>query len=162
MSWANFPAIWIIADHWHKHIYLSVHTLSLQLSPTLCDPMDSSPPGSSVHENIICWLVEFLLSKNCFFPKIIFYIFISQWTHFVINFPPQNHTLQNFLALKMFFFTLISNTEWIIKKPHFLRIKVQRSPKCPGTVIHLFIIFIVIYYIYYVLRGPSPGGTSGR
>ena len=49
MSWANFPAIWIIADHWHKHIYLSVHTMSLQLCLTLCDPMDSSPPGSSVH-----------------------------------------------------------------------------------------------------------------
>ena len=28
---------------------LSVCTLSLQLCPTLCDPMDCSPPGSSVH-----------------------------------------------------------------------------------------------------------------
>ena len=26
-----------------------VHTKSLQLCPTLCDPMDCSPPGSSVH-----------------------------------------------------------------------------------------------------------------
>ena len=27
-----------------------VHAKSLQLCPTLCDPMDCSPPGSSVHE----------------------------------------------------------------------------------------------------------------
>ena len=26
-----------------------VHAQSLQLCPTLCDPMDCSPPGSSVH-----------------------------------------------------------------------------------------------------------------
>ena len=26
-----------------------MHAKSLQLCPTLCDPMDSSPPGSSVH-----------------------------------------------------------------------------------------------------------------
>ena len=26
-----------------------VHAKSLQLCPTLCDPMDCSPPGSSVH-----------------------------------------------------------------------------------------------------------------
>ena len=26
-----------------------IHTKSLQSCPTLCDPMDSSPPGSSVH-----------------------------------------------------------------------------------------------------------------
>ena len=27
----------------------SVHAKSLQLCPTLCDPVDCSPPGSSVH-----------------------------------------------------------------------------------------------------------------
>ena len=30
---------------------LCMHTKSLQLCPTLCDPMDYSPPGSSVHGN---------------------------------------------------------------------------------------------------------------
>ena len=29
--------------------YLCMYVLSLQLCPTLCDPMDCSPPGSSVH-----------------------------------------------------------------------------------------------------------------
>ena len=27
----------------------AMHAKSLQSCPTLCDPMDSSPPGSSVH-----------------------------------------------------------------------------------------------------------------
>ena len=29
---------------------MRVHAQSLQSCPTLCDPMDCSPPGSSVHE----------------------------------------------------------------------------------------------------------------
>ena len=29
---------------------IDVHTKSLQSCPTLCDPLDYSPPGSSVHE----------------------------------------------------------------------------------------------------------------
>ena len=30
-------------------VYVCVYMLVSQLCPTLCDPMDSSPPGSSVH-----------------------------------------------------------------------------------------------------------------
>ena len=30
--------------------YLCMYVLSLQLCPTLCDPMDCSPPGSFVHD----------------------------------------------------------------------------------------------------------------
>ena len=34
----------------HTHIYVvCVCVLVIQLCPTLCDPMDCSPPGSSVH-----------------------------------------------------------------------------------------------------------------
>ena len=29
--------------------YILVHAKSLQLCPTLCDPIDGSPPGSSIH-----------------------------------------------------------------------------------------------------------------
>ena len=29
-----------------------VHAKSLELCPTLCEPVDSSPPGSSVHGNL--------------------------------------------------------------------------------------------------------------
>ena len=31
------------------YMYIYMHAKSLQSCPTLCDPMDSSPPGSSVH-----------------------------------------------------------------------------------------------------------------
>ena len=31
------------------HIHVCVSAKSLQSCPTLCDPMDYSPPGSSVH-----------------------------------------------------------------------------------------------------------------
>ena len=41
---------------WHLHFYVlfitcmrTMHAESLQSCPTLCDPMDSSPAGSSVH-----------------------------------------------------------------------------------------------------------------
>ena len=30
-------------------LYVCVHAKSLQLCPTLCNPMDCSPPGSSIH-----------------------------------------------------------------------------------------------------------------
>ena len=40
--------------------YCTMHAKSLQLCPTLCDPMDCSPPGSSVHgilqARILAWV----------------------------------------------------------------------------------------------------------
>ena len=35
-----------------------VHAKSLQLCPTLCDPMDSSPPGSSIHRILQTRILE--------------------------------------------------------------------------------------------------------
>ena len=35
--------------HSHQRTYACVHAQSLQLCPTLCNPMDCSPPGSFVH-----------------------------------------------------------------------------------------------------------------
>ena len=43
----------------HIHKYVCMHVQSLQSSPTLCNPMDCSPPGSSVHE-----IFFFFLGKN--------------------------------------------------------------------------------------------------
>ena len=34
----------------HRTDHITVSVLVAQLCPTLCDPMDSSPPGSSAHE----------------------------------------------------------------------------------------------------------------
>ena len=36
--------------HTHTHIYIYFMCTCDHLGPTLCDPMDCSPPGSSVHE----------------------------------------------------------------------------------------------------------------
>ena len=33
----------------HTHIHICMHAKSLQSCLTLCDPIDCSPPGSSVH-----------------------------------------------------------------------------------------------------------------
>ena len=47
-SFENTDILFIIFIE-HLIPLLSVCVLSLQLCPTLCDPMDCSPPGSSVH-----------------------------------------------------------------------------------------------------------------
>ena len=38
---------------------------SLQLCPTLCDPMDCSPPGSSVHEILQARILEWVAIPFC-------------------------------------------------------------------------------------------------
>ena len=46
--------------HTHTHTYTHTYVLVAQLCLTLCDPMDCSPPGSSVHrilqERILEWV----------------------------------------------------------------------------------------------------------
>ena len=39
---------------------MHVSTLSLQSCPTLCSPMDSSPPGSLVHGILLARILEWL------------------------------------------------------------------------------------------------------
>ena len=47
----GFAKSWTRLSDWSDLIWylLCVQAKSLQLCPTLCDPMDCSPPGSSVH-----------------------------------------------------------------------------------------------------------------
>ena len=40
--------------------HVCMHTQSLQLCLTLCDLMDSSPPGSSVHGILQAWILEWI------------------------------------------------------------------------------------------------------
>ena len=51
-------------------IYACMHAQSLQACPTLCDPLDCSPPGSSVHgilqAKILDWVAT--LSSRGIFP----------------------------------------------------------------------------------------------
>ena len=41
-------------------MYACMHAKLLQLCPTLCDPMDSSPPGSSVHRTLQARTLEWV------------------------------------------------------------------------------------------------------
>ena len=49
---------------WYKYSYVWVHALSLQLCPTLCDPMDWSPPGSSVHVIFQARILEWVITSS--------------------------------------------------------------------------------------------------
>ena len=62
-----------VYTHTHTHIYVvCVCVLVIQLCPTLCDPMDCSPPGSSVHRisqaRILEW-VAIPFSKGSSWPR---------------------------------------------------------------------------------------------
>ena len=62
---SHIPSSWLTGyvtlDRW-----LTLHKLSLcraevaQSCPTLCDPMDCSPPGSSVHGVFRAWILEWV------------------------------------------------------------------------------------------------------
>ena len=41
-------------------LYVCVHAKSLQSCPTLCDPMDHSPPGSSVQRILQARILEWV------------------------------------------------------------------------------------------------------
>ena len=49
-----------------------MHTKSLQSCPTLCDPIDYSPPGSSVHGILLARILEWIAissSRGSFQPR---------------------------------------------------------------------------------------------
>ena len=43
-----------------KYSYAAAAAKSLQLYPTLCDPRNSSPPGSSVHGILLARILEWV------------------------------------------------------------------------------------------------------
>ena len=49
---------WIL-DHWESYPYAAA-AKSLQSSPTLCDPIDGSPPGSSVSWSLQARVLEWI------------------------------------------------------------------------------------------------------
>ena len=46
--------------HWLRCFYLQSKSVVAQLCPTLCDPMDCSPPGSSVHGILQARILEWV------------------------------------------------------------------------------------------------------
>ena len=54
----------VLLTHWLQirasHVLLLTCVLVVQLCPTLCDPMDCSPPGSSVHGILQAGILEWV------------------------------------------------------------------------------------------------------
>ena len=61
-----------------KSIYAAA-AKSLQSCPTLCDPMDSSPPGSSVHRILQARILDWVAIS---FSRV--YIYMSMYTYIYI------------------------------------------------------------------------------
>ena len=65
---AKDKGAWQSIVHWvtksqrqlHAHVQTHTHAKSLQLCQTLCDPMDYSPPGSSVHGILKAGILEWV------------------------------------------------------------------------------------------------------
>ena len=53
--------VWLInsLEH-HTHTHTHTHTEVVQSCPTLCNPMDCSPPGSLVHGIFQAWILEWV------------------------------------------------------------------------------------------------------
>ena len=81
MYWYSVPVfLSLIWGLQRKHIFhmfsqgirICMHTKSLLLCPALCDPMDCSPPGSSVHGNlqarILVW-ISMPSSRGSYWPR---------------------------------------------------------------------------------------------
>ena len=48
-----------------NRVDICMHAKSLQLCPTLCDPMDYSPPGSSVHGILQARILMWVAVPSC-------------------------------------------------------------------------------------------------
>ena len=57
-AWLRAPSSFFPLSHISTHAY--VHAKSLQLCPTLCDPMDCSPPDSFIHGILQARLLEWV------------------------------------------------------------------------------------------------------
>ena len=81
-SFALSTDLWFVTQSLHPernqgspfsiHVYICKHSKSLQLCPTLCHPMDCSPPGSSVHGILQARLLEWvalLFSRGASRPR---------------------------------------------------------------------------------------------
>ena len=54
-------------------VHAAAPAKSLKLCPTLCDPIDGSPPGSSVHETLQARILEWVA------------IAFSNWVHILLQ-----------------------------------------------------------------------------
>ena len=62
-------------------VYTHMHVKSLQLCPTLCDPVDCSPPGSSVHGILQARILEWVAMPSSLYIYV--YIHIVKKEYFI-------------------------------------------------------------------------------
>ena len=58
--WRSSVWIYIVHSNENPEIHVCLYAKSPQLCPTACNPMDSSPPGSSVHGIIQARILEWV------------------------------------------------------------------------------------------------------
>ena len=92
LKWTDWTHLFILIYLllWYLHLYVifitymhAIHAKSVQSCPTLCDPTDSSPPGSSVHRILEARILECVaISFSSLFPKNIEFSFIKMYLLF--------------------------------------------------------------------------------
>ena len=88
------------------HIHVFVHAQSLQLCPTLCNPMDCSPPGSSVHGILQARILEWaaMPSSRSSWPRdkihVCLYLLHCRWILYLLSYLGSPFHIQH----KLFFF----------------------------------------------------------
>ena len=65
--------------------YICVCVSVTQLCPTLCDPMDDSPPGSSVHEILQARTLECIAISFSSYMYVHITVFLNIFTIFLFN-----------------------------------------------------------------------------
>ena len=92
LNWTDWTHLFILIYLllWYLHLYVifiacmhAIHAKSVQSCPTLCNPTDSSPPGSSVHRILEARILEWVaISFSSLFPKNIEFSFIKMYLLF--------------------------------------------------------------------------------
>ena len=92
----------------HTHTHTHTHTEVAQSCPTLCDPMDCSPPGSSVHGIFQAWILEWVA------------ISFSNWSQVDINL---NHSVIKLILIAIPMVTTMKISKNIYTKGNEKRVK---------------------------------------
>ena len=70
MPWSSFSECWVLSQLFHSPLSLSSSESEVaQLCPTLSDPMDCSPPGSSIHGIFQARVLEWGVTAKRFFSS---------------------------------------------------------------------------------------------
>ena len=99
---------------------------SLQPCPTLCDPIDGSPPGSSIH--------GILQARTMEWGAIAFSVFAPQSTPNLPSFPPTHTPQQKELPFTHIIYGVFGKIQ--MENKEINRHKANTQTKCPLSVLH--------------------------